>query len=199
MSGGKIMLRNRVLLNVFALWIAAETPLFAQTNLNTSGAGYDYFTADQDGVKGYLDNMTVNHLNKVTGWIQQGRIVNAVDDLKYVLDRFPNQPQALQLLGMVAGLAKNQALAITYFEKAVKQFPQYALTHAQYGLFLVSSGNVDEGLEQFNQSIAIDPKLAAGHAGLAHAYAKKGDMTKAREAADKARELGFTGQLPPGL
>ena len=41
-----------------------------------------------------------------------------------------------------------------------------------------------------------DPKLAVGYAGLAHAYAKKGDRAKAREAADKARELGFTGQLP---
>jgi tetratricopeptide (TPR) repeat protein len=193
------MLRSRLLLNVFALWIAVETPLFAQTNLDTSAIGYDYFTAERDGVKDYLNNMTINHLKKVPGWIQQGRIGNAVDDLKYVLDRFPNNPQALQLLGMVARLAKNQALAIVYFERAIKQFPQYAITHAQYGLYLVSNGNIDEGLERFNQSIAIDPKLPAGHAGLAHAYAKKGDLTKAREAADKARELGFTGQLPAGL
>ena len=79
--------------------------------------------------------MTINHLNKVTGWIQQGRIGNAVDDLIYVLDRFPNQPRALQLLPLVASLSKNQGLAVTYFEKALRQFPQYALTHAQYGLF----------------------------------------------------------------
>jgi tetratricopeptide (TPR) repeat protein len=193
------MFRNKVLLNVFALWTVTGTPLFAQTNLNTPGAGHDYFTADQDGVKEYLNNMTINHLNKVPGWIQQGRIFNAVDDLKYVLDRFPNNPQALQLLGMVARLAKNQGMAIAYFERAVKQFPQYAITHAQYGLYLVSNGNIDQGLEQFNQCIAIDPKFPAGHAGLAHAYAKKGDLTKAREAADKARELGFAGQLPAGL
>lgn len=70
---------------------------------------------------------------------------------------------------------------------------------AQYGLFLIGNGNLDEGIGQFNQSIVIDPKSAAGNAGLAHAYAKKGNMTKAREAANKAREFGFTGQLPPGL
>jgi tetratricopeptide (TPR) repeat protein len=182
--------------------IAAKTPLFAQfaqTNIDPSGAGHDYFTAEQDGVKGYLDNMTINHLNKVTGWIQQGRIGDGVADLRYVLDRFPNDPQALQLLPMVARLAKNEAMAVSYFEKALKRFPQYAITHAQYGLYLVSSGNVDVGIEQFNQCIAIDPKLAAGHAGLAHAYARKGDMAKAREAAAKAKELGFTGQLPAGL
>jgi len=194
-----MMLPTRVVLIVSVLWSTAKAPLFAQTNFNTAGAGHDYFTAEQDGVKDYLNNMTIYHLNKVTGWIQQGRIGDAVADLKYVLDRFPNNPQALQLLPMVARLAKNQSMAISYFEKALKQFPQYAITHAQYGLYLVSNGNVDEGLEQFKQCIAIDSKFAAGHAGLAHAYAKKGDLTKAREAADKARELGFTGQLPAGL
>ncbi len=193
------MLRNRVLVKIFALWIVTGAPLFGQTEPTPSGAGHDYFTAEQDGVKGYLENMTINHLNKVTGWIQQGRIGNAVDDLIYVLDRFPNQPRALQLLPLVASLSKNQGLAVTYFEKALRQFPQYALTHAQYGLFLISNGNLDQGIEQFNQSIAIDPKSAAGNAGLAHAYAKKGDMTKAREAANKARDFGFTGQLPSGL
>jgi tetratricopeptide (TPR) repeat protein len=192
------MLRTGMLIFLFAL-IAAKTLVFAQTGVNTSGAGHDFFTAEQDGVKGYLENMTINHLNKVTGWIQQGRINDAAADLQYVLDRFPNNPQALQLLPMVARLAKNQAMATSYFEKALKQFPQYAITHAQYGLYLVSNGNVDEGVEQFKQCIAIEPKLAAGHAGLAHAYARKGDMTKAREAANKARELGFTGQLPAGL
>ena len=193
------MLRSRVLVEMFALWIVTGAPLFGQTEPNTSGASHDYFTAEQDGVKGYLDNMTINHLDKVTGWIQQGRFDNAVLDLKYVLDRFPNQPRALQLLPVVASLSKNQALAVTYFEKAVRQFPQYALTHAQYGLFLISNGNVDEGIEQFNQSITIDPKSAAGHAGLAHAYAKKGNMEQARDAAKKARELGFNGKLPDGL
>jgi Tfp pilus assembly protein PilF len=199
MSGGKIMLRNRVLVKILALWIVTGAPLFGQTEPNTSGAGHDYFTAEQDGVKGYLENMTINHLDKVSGWIQQGRMDMAVLDLRYVLDRFPNQPRALQLLPVVASLSKNQALAFTYFEKAVNQFPQYAVTQAQYGLFLLSIGKVDEGIARFNQSIAQDPKSAAGHAGLAHAYAKKGNMEQARDAAKKARELGFNGKLPDGL
>jgi Tfp pilus assembly protein PilF len=192
-------LRNRVLVKIFALWIVTGAPLFGQTEPTTSGAGYDYFTADQEGIGGYMRILTGAHVDSIPKWIQQGRIDNAVLDIKYTLDRFPNHPQALQLLPLVASLSKNQTLAVTYFEKALKQFPQYAITHTQYGLFLISNGNLDDGIEQFNQSIAIDPKSAAGHAGLAHAYAKKGDMTKAREAANKAREFGFSGQLPSGL
>jgi predicted Zn-dependent protease len=106
---------------------------------------------------------------------------------------------SLQQLSMLAQMTKNISLGVSYFERAIALFPQYALTHAQYGLFLVSTNNVDAGIEHLKQSVAMEPKLAAGYAGLAHAYVKKGDMTKAREAADKARELGFTGQLPAGL
>jgi Tfp pilus assembly protein PilF len=194
-----IMFRNRVLFDLFALWLVIGAPAFAQTNSAVSGMGHDYFTADQDGTGEYLRLLTGAHVDTIPGWIQQGRIDNAVGDIRYALDRFPNHPQALQLLGLVARLAKNNGLAISYFEKAVMQFPQYGVTRAQYGLFLVTIGYVDDGIGRLNQSIAMDPKWAGGHAGLAHAYAKKGDMAKAREAADKARELGFTGQLPPGL
>ena len=191
------MLRSRLIVNFFVLSVVMGTPAFAQTNPNSSG--HDYFTADQDGVGNFLRIMTVAHINTIPNWIKQGRISDALADIKYSLDRFPNHPQALQLLPLVARLANNQALARSYFEKAVTRFPQYALTQAQYGLFLVGIGNLDDGIARFNQAIAQDPKLAAGYAGLAHAYVKKGDITKAREATDKARELGFTGRLPPGL
>jgi tetratricopeptide (TPR) repeat protein len=191
------MLRNRLLINFFVLSVVMGAPVFAQTNPNAPG--HDYFTADQDGVGDYMRIMTGAHIKTIPNWIKQGRISNAVADIRYSLDRFPNHPEALQLLPLVARLANNQALARTYFEKAVTQFPQYALTQAQYGLFLVSIGNLDDGIGRLNRSIEMDPKLAAGHAGLAHAYLKKGDIAKAREATDKARELGFTGRLPPGL
>ena len=191
------MLRNRLLVNLFVLSVVMGAPAFAQTNPNEPG--HDYFTADQDGVGGYLRLVNAAHVNKIPGWIKQARVSDAVADLKYSLDRFPNHPQALQLLPLVARLANNQTLARTYFEKAVTEFPQYAFTQAQYGLFLVSIGNLDDGIGRLNRSIEMDPKLPAGYAGLAHAYAKKGDIAKAREATDKARELGFTGRLPPGL
>ena len=84
--------------------------------------GHDYFTADQDGVGGYLRLVNAAHVNKIPGSIKQRLISDAVVDIKYSLDRFPNHPQALQLLPLVARLANNQTLALTYFEKAVTQF-----------------------------------------------------------------------------
>ena len=139
------------------------------------------------------------HVRTIPDWIAKNRLDNAMGDIKYSLDRFPNHPVSLQQLSMVAQLTKNTVLAVNYFERAIALYPQYALTRAQYGLFLMSINKVDAGIEILKQSIEIEPKLAAGYAGLAHAYAKKGDLEPAREAARKARELGFAGKLPDGF
>ena len=180
------------------LWIT-----LARAQVPTNPAGYsgpfqDYFTADKT-YGSYLTILESAHVATIPKWMGEARLDNALGDTQYTLNRFPNHPVSLQQLSMVAQMTKKISVATSYFERAVGLFPQYALTWAQYGLFLVSTNNVDAGIEKLNHSIEIDPKLPAGHAGLAHAYAKKGDMTKAREAAGKARELGFTGKLPDGL
>jgi predicted Zn-dependent protease len=165
----------------------------------------DYFGTYDKGTAFYMFQVEHHHLDKnnagksVLDNIRTGFFHGAVEDLKYVLDRIPNHPRGLQLLGTVSQMTKKPALAVEYFERAIKLYPQHALTRAQYGLFLTSIGSVSEGIETLKLSIEMDPKLAAGYAGLAHAYAKKGDTNKAREAAEKARELGYKGQLPAGL
>jgi predicted Zn-dependent protease len=158
----------------------------------------DYFTADKAPTS-YLRILESAHVRTIPDWINKGRINNAIADIRYTLDRFPNHPVSLQQLSMVAQMTKNTALAVNYFERAINLFPQYALTHSQYGLFLVSVNNLDTGIQHLKQSVEMEPKLPAGYAGLAHAYAKKGDLERAREAAKNARELGFAGKLPAGL
>jgi hypothetical protein len=78
------MLRNRLVVNFFVLSVGIGASAYAQTNPNEPR--HDYFIADQDGVGHYL---TGAHINTIPNWIKQGRI-NAVADLKYSLDRFPN-------------------------------------------------------------------------------------------------------------
>jgi tetratricopeptide (TPR) repeat protein len=187
---------SRALVLLIGLWLLSSA--HAQVATNPQANGQDYFTADKsDG--SYLSIVEKNHIRTIPDWIKQGRLNDAIADIKYTLDRFPNHPVSLQQLSMVAQMTKNTALGLSYFERAVALFPHYALTRAQYGLFLVSTNNVDAGIENLRQSIEMEPKLSAGYAGLAHAYAKKGDFEHAREAAMKARELGFNGKLPDGL
>jgi tetratricopeptide (TPR) repeat protein len=161
--------------------------------------GSDYFTAAQDGNTEHLKLVEKFHIDNVPPQITGDRLNYALGDLTYALDRYPNHPRALQLIGMVAQMLKKNELAIDRFQKAIEQFPRYSITQAQYGLYLVGIGSVDEGIKMLKRSIEIDPRFAAGYGGLAHAYVKKGDLEHAHEAAMKARELGFNGKLPDGL
>lgn len=193
------MLRELIRLATSLTWLAFSVPAFAATG------DLDFFSSHEEGVARYMQMVEHNHLNKnhmsvsVYELIRTGNFHQALTEVKYVLDRIPNHPRALQVLTLVSQLIKNSTVGISYFEKAVTIYPQYALTHAQYGLFLVTMGDVDAGIEKLIRSTEMDAKLPAGHVWLAQAYAKKGDITKARESAAMARQLGFTGTLPDGL
>lgn len=183
---------------IVAVTFAYVSIASAQTQTIADDSGQDYFTTKKCE-QCYLTIVEGAHVRSISRWLSQGRINDALADIRYTLDRFPNHPVSLQQLGMIAQMVKNNGLAVNYFERAVTLYPQYALTRAQYGLFLVSINDVDGGIAKFNQAIEIDPKLSVGYAGLAHGYAKKGDLEQARAAAQKARELGFNGKLPDGL
>jgi tetratricopeptide (TPR) repeat protein len=117
----------------------------------------------------------LGHLNqKVWGDFRAGRFSNVLADLNYTLDKFPNHPKALLLLGSVARLIKSPALPIPYFEKAIQLYPQYALTHAQYGAYMTEIGSVEVGIGKLKKAIEIDPNLSLAHTWLAKAYSQKG-------------------------
>jgi Tfp pilus assembly protein PilF len=188
-------MRKKFSLGLFAVILSLFPVGYTQL---TVFAAEDYFTADKSPGS-YLTIVESAHVKVIQNWITQGRLDNALGDIKYTLDRFPNHPVSLQQLAVVSQMAKKHSVAVAAFERAITSYPQYALTRAQYGFFLVSINNINPGLEHLKQAVEMDPKLAAGYAGLAHAYTKKGDSEQAREAAKKARELGFKGNLPAGL
>ena len=194
-------MRRSASITAFVLSLLWSVSGFAQAPATPQGGGgnfHEYF-AVPPSAETYLKLVESAHVNTIPRWITQGRLDNAIGDIKYTLDRFPNHPVALQQLSVVAPMAKQNSLAVSYFERAISLFPKYALTRAQYGVFLVSVNQVDAGIEHLKQSTEMQPTLAAGYVGLARAYVKNGDLDKAREAAKKARELGFTGKLPAGL
>lgn len=165
---------------------------------------HDYFEAATNPKVGHLLKLVEDfHLNqRVFSHFAGGRYHYVVGDLKYILDHFPNHPKALMFLTVVARLSNQRALPISYFEKALNLFPQHAITTAQYGSYLVDIGSIEPGIGKLEEAVKMDSKLTAGYAWLAKAYSKAGKLDLAREAAARAKELGFTGDLPtvnPGL
>jgi predicted Zn-dependent protease len=98
----------------------------------------------------------------------------AQNDLLYTLRKFPNHPRALHMLGELGKATQDYGLPIVHFEKAIKLFPQYAYTHAQYGEYLVEIGAVKAGISELKDAIRIDPNLVLAQAWLDKAYERIG-------------------------
>jgi predicted Zn-dependent protease len=168
-----------------------------QISPNPQAPGYDYFNPEPGGSSTtYRDLVTSAHTDKILGWVQNGRMQDAINDVVYTLDRFANHPKGLQMAGMVATMIKRPSLATYYFERAVKIYPQYAITHAQYGAYLLNAGDIDDAIARLKVVTEGDFKSPGAYALLARAYTKKGDLEAAQQAAAKARELGYRGETP---
>jgi len=156
----------------------------------------DYFDPQY---KGKLITVESYHLTKETFWKKfESRQYNyALQDLSFVLRYFPNHPKALQLMELLGKITQQPHLAIGYYEKAVRLYPQYALTHAQYGNCLVDIGQTEEGIGRLRRAIQINPKLAVTYYWLWDAYTKIGNLEMARQIAEKAKELGLNVQDRP--
>ena len=160
----------------------------------------DFFTAHEDP-DAYRD-LGLNdlyHTNRVMQSIKNGRYDVAIEDLKFVLDKWPNHPRALLYLETVARVAQAPELPLPYYDKALRLYPQYAMTHAQYGKYLVEMGQWDKGVKSLKQAIEKDGKLVAAHVWLSEAYDKHGHKELARKEAEQARNLGFQGEFSPDL
>jgi predicted Zn-dependent protease len=159
------------------------------------GKDYDFFNPTNDGhVQWLITDQKKYHLDVAALRIREGDYDRAIRELQFLLNGFPNHPEGLALMSIVARMTKRSFLAISSFDRALKLFPQYAITHAQYGHFLVGIGQVEAGIKKLQQSIEKDPKLAAAYVWLAKAYAQMGKQDLAQSAASQAKELGYTGE-----
>jgi Tfp pilus assembly protein PilF len=182
---------------VYLLPVRAEE--LPRNERNSAGTliNQDYFIANQyRETKELLYLLERHHLNqRVLTDFSAGRFNYALTDIQYILERMVNHPKALELMGSIARLTKAPSLPIPYYENALKLYPQYALTHAQYGAYLVDIGRIDAGIAKLKQAIEMDPKLAAAYAWLAKAYLKTGNQELARQAAEQAKALGYDREI----
>jgi tetratricopeptide (TPR) repeat protein len=137
-------------------------PYCSDSKRNDAGEliNMDYFIAKEDSETTHLLHLVETaHTNRVLSQIGKNDYGGALSDIKYTLNRFPNHPVGLVLMGVYARLTKTYALAIPYFEKAIRLFPQHALTHAQYGAYMITLGSTDRGIKKLHQAVEMNPKL----------------------------------------
>jgi tetratricopeptide (TPR) repeat protein len=172
-----------------------RTPINVDYFAATRGTGVD--PNSNRNFRGLLWLVEKHHLNaEVYRNFREGKYEYVIGDLRFTLNRFPNHPGALQLLSSVATLTKNPSLPIPYYEKALSLYPQYALTHAQFGNYLVEMGAVDDGIARLKKAIELEPNIVAAHVWLAKAYYKSSARELGDKASEQARKLGHKGPIP---
>lgn len=187
------LLKFTLIINIISISIVAPQKRMATLADEATGTPYlDYFNPNNDPhIRWLIKDQETNHLLPAKNDLLGGRYDKAIADLRFLLDRFVNHPRGLIVLGAAAKLTKQPALALRYYERAVKIYPQYALTHAQYGAYLVELGNTKSGIAKLQRAVEIDPQLAVAQSWLAQAYYKSGNVELARQTAEHARALGY--------
>ncbi|WP_454065101.1 hypothetical protein [Candidatus Nitrospira salsa] len=167
---------------------------------------HDYYQLKKDRHIGQLVRLVESaHTKRILPLLQQSFKIpahkehylrQALREIRYTLDRLVNHPKALALSATVSNLAGRPNLPITYYQRAIKMYPKHAITHAQFGNFLVGLGKFEEGIERLKVAIKVNPKMSVAYGWLALAYQKNGNHDLAKEYSQKAKERHFKGKLP---
>ena len=93
-----------------------------------------------------------------------GRLSEANNIYRLILDKLPNQPVALNLNGVILHQSGNSISAINQIKKAIESNPNYVDAHLNLGTVLMDLNRFEEASECFSLATNIDPN---------HSIAKK--------------------------
>jgi predicted CXXCH cytochrome family protein len=100
-------------------------------------------------------------------YLRQRMLPQAQQALKRALEINPDQPEAQNLLGLVAVQKNDPVEAEGQFRSALRSQPDFAEAHNNLGNVLAGAHGYPEAEYHFQRAIAINPKYAEAH----HSYA----------------------------
>jgi len=108
-----------------------------------------------------------------------GKIDEACESCRHVLDEDPENIAALELLGVVAGQRGDTAAAIGLLERAVALRPREVGLLANLGALYRAAGRIDEAAARYREALAVDPGATAARFNLANLLAARGAQDEA--------------------
>jgi len=120
-------------------------------------------------------------LKAVTYMLLAGRFEDAQARVKRVLEREPNNVQALAMLGnSLAGL-KDLDGAIKEVQQAIDLDPSRAGTYTNLGSLRLAQGNMDQARAAFQKAVEVQPKSVNARLALANFQWGTGDVAAAEQ------------------
>ncbi len=125
---------------------------------------------------------------------QAGRLAEAEQLYRQILARFPQQPDALHFLGLLAHQRGEHESAVALMDQALRAAPRHAPCHSNRGNALLALGRLDDAVASFRAALALDRDLAEAHLNLGNALDRQGLPDEAL--ASYRRALRLTPQSP---
>jgi tetratricopeptide (TPR) repeat protein len=127
---------------------------------------------------------------------QAGNLAEAEKVYRRILAQFPDQPEVLHLLGILAQQVGKQEAALGFFVRAVGLSPGRAEFQGSMGLALAELGRLAEAIAADRKAIELNPQLAQAHNNLGNALAQAGEWEEAVGSFRRAMELAPQGADP---
>ena len=134
--------------------------------------------------------MTIEQaLGVAVGHHQSGRLAEAEALYRQVLSRSPDHPEALHLLGVLAGQVGRTEVAIELIGRAIAVNPMVALYHSNLGEVFRRAGQSDRAVAHCLRAIELMPDAADHHSNLGCALKDQGRLDEAIAAYHRAIAL----------
>ncbi len=117
----------------------------------------------------------------------------ALEDFNRAIELEPQNATAYHDRGLLYDLKGDHIKAIADYSEAVVISPQLANAYYDRGLtYQVEEGDIDKAITDYSKVIELDPNHKSAYWNRAVAYYQKGDISRSRSDAMRAKELGAT-------
>lgn len=93
----------------------------------------------------------------------QGRLREALDHLRLLIDLYPSQPDLHNIAGAACAGTGQLAAAVEFYDRAIELKPDYAEVHSNRATALIGLQRLDEALASCDEAIALQPGNAGAH------------------------------------
>jgi tetratricopeptide (TPR) repeat protein len=134
-----------------------------------------------------LTASTIQHsLDQAIQHHQAGRLREADQCYRRILQVQPNHAFAMHNLGIIAGQIGNYPVGIELLRRAIGLQPNWAEARANLGKMLTDAGQLDAAADACREAIAIRPDCAEAHNNLGAVFRLQGRLEESVAAARRA-------------
>ncbi|MGA2584294.1 MAG: tetratricopeptide repeat protein, partial [Tepidisphaeraceae bacterium] len=113
---------------------------------------------------------------------QAGRLQNAERLYHEALAIYPEHPDALNMLGVIAMRTGRSSMAGELFQRAINATPGISQYHGNLGLALARQGRLEEAIAAYRKSLSLKPDYADSYNNLGNALLATGSVSEAVDA-----------------